>query len=66
VKQQLPFDQVRVDNQTLSVDDFLALPVFKRVRFLLGGTLQLFRQGRPVAQTTELKALLGHGVSPAR
>jgi hypothetical protein len=53
----LPFDEVKIEDKTFSADDFLSLPLFKRVRFVLGGTLQFFKQGAPVDQTTALKAL---------
>jgi hypothetical protein len=57
---ELPFDEVKIDNQVVSVDEFLALPLFKRVRWVLAGDLEFLLHGEAVAQTDALRALRQH------
>jgi hypothetical protein len=54
---ELPFDQVEIEGETVSVDDFLALPLFKRVRYVLAGGLRFLQSGAPVDQREALRAL---------
>ena len=53
----LPFDEVTVEGESLTVDAFLSLPLFKRVRYVLSGGLVFLQQGTPVDQASALRAL---------
>jgi hypothetical protein len=54
---QLPFDQVAIGDDVMSTAAFLALPLFKRVRFVLAGELRFLRDGEPMDQSDALRAL---------
>ena len=53
----LPFDRVRMGTDFVSVDEFLALPLYARIELVLDGTLAFFREDQRVDRGEALAAL---------
>ncbi len=51
------FDQVKVGDDRLSVEHFLALPFVERVEHILSGNLEFFSNGQPVEPREALDSL---------
>jgi hypothetical protein len=53
----LPFDHVRIGEETLTVEQFLALPTSERVRYVLHGGVEFLAGTNPVETAEALRAL---------
>ena len=58
----LPFEEVWLDDgdgprRTITIEEFLALPMPSRIRHILAGTIQFIEAGQPVSTPKALLAL---------
>jgi hypothetical protein len=58
-RKELPFDRVVVGDVTYSVEEFMQLPLTRRVRYILSREAEFFRGGIRVEATEALNGLGG-------
>ena len=58
----LPFDTVRVGEEEIRVQAFLALPLVKRLEVMLSGELVFLDNNEPIERSIALKALRARSV----
>lgn len=56
-EQSIPFDEVRSGSERLTAESFLALPLPKRVKYILSDDLFFSLDGDPVDKSIALQAL---------